>query len=155
MNPLLSFRHAALAVASLSVLGLGLPAFAAHPVPFKGRADAVITGVVDTPPATRELTASATGQATHLGPFTRTESLTIDLLAGTFTGTIVFTADNGDLLKVDVAGYFTAPMGAAAAGTYVFKGGSGRFLNASGSAAFQATANGTGFDVTFSGTIQY
>src|SRR5262245_2732624 len=154
MNLLLSFRHVALAVASLSVLGLGLPAFAAHPVPFKGRADAVITNVVDTPPI-RLLTASATGQATHLGPFTRTESLTIDLLAGTFAGTIVFTADNGDLLKVDVAGYFTAPMGAAAEGAYVFKGGSGRFLNASGTAAFQAAANGVGFDVTFSGTIQY
>jgi hypothetical protein len=154
MNLFNSPRRVALAVTALTILGLGLPAFAAHPVPFKGRADATITGVVDTPPI-RNLTASATGQATHLGPFTRTESLTIDLVAGTFTGTIVFTADNGDLLKVDVAGYFTAPMGAAAEGTYVFKGGSGRFLNASGSAAFQATANGTGFDVKFNGTIQY
>jgi hypothetical protein len=154
MNLMFSFRQLAVAMASLMVLGRGLNATAAHPVPFQGRAEASITGVVDTPPATRKLTASATGQATHLGRFTRTETLVINLATGTFTGTLAFTAANGDLLKADVAGHFTSPTGDSAEGTYVFTGGTGRFQNASGQAVFEATADGPGFDVTFKGTIQ-
>jgi hypothetical protein len=142
-------RRVALAVTALTALGLGLPAFAAHPVPFKGRGDGTITSVVDTP-TTRELTASATGLATHLGRFTRTESITIDLFTFDFTGTLTFTAANGDLLKADVAGNLLS-----AEGTYVFTGGSGRFQNASGSAAFAVAVDGLKFDVTFSGTILY
>ena len=69
MNLLLSFRQVALAVAALTILGLGLPASAAPPVPFRGRADLVITGAEDLSPTSRRLTASATGQATHLGRF--------------------------------------------------------------------------------------
>lgn len=155
MNHLKSYRQVVLAAAALSILGLEQRASAASPVPFRGRADVVITGVEDVPPATRKLTASATGQATHLGRFTRTESLTINLAAGTFTGNLVFTAANGDLLKADFTGNFTSLAGDAAVGTYVFTGGTGRFQNASGQAAFQVTADGAGFDVTFNGSIQY
>ena len=44
MNRLLSFRQLALAVTALTILGLCLSASAAPPVPFRGRADLVITG---------------------------------------------------------------------------------------------------------------
>jgi len=153
MNRLLLTRQMAFAVAALTVLGVGLPAFAARPVPIQGRADLVITGVEELPPDGRQLTASATGQATHLGRFTRTETIVVDLLTGTFAGTLKFTAANGDRLCADVAGHFTSPD--SAVGTYVFTGGTGRFQNASGSAAFEITADEAGFDVTFKGTIQY
>jgi hypothetical protein len=115
----------------------------------------VITGVEDLPPASRKITASATGQATHLGRFTRTETLIVNLSEGTFTGTVEFTAANGDQLKADVAGHFTSPTGDRAEGTYVFTGGTGRFQNASGEAAFEVAPDGMEFDVTFNGTIQY
>ena len=56
-----SARQILFAVMALIVVGVGLPAFAARPVPFQGRADLVITG-------TQPLTASATGKATHSWP---------------------------------------------------------------------------------------
>jgi len=156
MNYFMSFRHGEIAVAALIVLGLGLSATAANPVPFQGRADLAITGVQDLLPATRVLTASATGQATHLGRFTRTETITADLSTGTFTGTLVFIAANGDQLKASMTGHFTSPTGDSAEGTYVFTGApTGRFQNASGQAAFVVTSDGAGFHVTFNGSIQY
>ena len=155
MNHLNSIRQLALTVAVMSILGLGHRASASSPVPFRGRADVVITGVEELPPAGRRLTASATGQATHLGRFTRTETLTVNLTTGTFTGKLAFTAANGDRLCANIEGHFTSPTGDSAEGTYVFTGGSGRFQNASGRAEFQVTADGMNFDVTFNGTIQY
>ena len=156
MNRFSLTRQMAHAVAALTILGLGLPASAAPPVPFRGRADLVVTGQEFLPPASLRLTGSATGQATHLGRFTRTETIVVDLTNGTFTGTLVFTAANGDRLTADVAGHFTSPHLDAAEGTYVFTGGTGRFHNASGQAAFEAKAVGPGaFDVKFNGTIQY
>ena len=153
MNLMFSFRHLTLAMASLTVLGLGLTASAAHPVPFKGRAAVEVTGVVTTPPI-QQLTGSATGEATHLGQFTRSETIVLDLTNFSFTGTVEFTAANGDLLKADVAGQFISPT--TAVGTYEFTGGTGRFQNASGQAAFEATtADGLNFNVQFNGTILY
>ena len=94
MNLLHSFRHLALAIAALTILGIGYRVSAAHAVPFKGRADVVLTSFV--PP----LTAIGTGKATHLGPFTRTETINPNP-DGTFTGKIEFIADNGDKLCAD------------------------------------------------------
>ena len=155
MNHFSSIHRVAQAVVAFTVLGLGHPATAAPPVPFQGRADLVVTGAEDLPPASRRLTASATGQATHLGRFTRTETLIVNLSDGTFTGTLEFTAANGDQLNADVEGHFTSPTGESAEGTYLFTGGTGRFQNASGGAAFEVTPDGMNFDVTFNGTIQY
>ena len=153
MNRFSFIRQVALAVAVMSVLEFALPAFAAHPVPFKGRAAIEVTGDVITPPI-RTLTGSATGEATHLGRFTRTETIIVDLTNFSFTGTVVFTAANGDSLRANVVGQFTSLT--TAVGAYSFTGGTGRFLHASGQAAFEATASGPGrFDVTFNGTIQY
>jgi hypothetical protein len=155
MNRFLSIRQIVFVMAAQTVLGVGLPAFAAHPRPFKGSADVVVTHDEFIPPSTRQLTASATGQATHLGQFTRSETLIANLAEGTFRGRLVFTAANGDLLRASFSGHFTAPDGSSAEGTYVFRGGTGRFQSASGQAAFKVTADGPDFDVTFDGTIQY
>jgi len=155
MNRLLSFRQLAFSATALTILGLCFSASAAPSVPFRGRADLVLTGAEDLPPASRRLTAAATGQATHLGRFTRTETLFVNLSNGTFTGTLVFTAANGDRLNADVEGHFTSPTGDSAGGTYLFTGGTGRFQNASGRAAFEVTPDRMNFDVKFKGTIQF
>jgi hypothetical protein len=97
----------------------------------------------------------AIGKATHLGRFTRTETIVVNPADGTFTATLAFTAANGDQLYADAAGRFTSATGDRAEGTYVFTGGTGRFQNASGQAAFEIKPDEVGFDVTFKGTIQY
>lgn len=155
MNRFLLIRQVAFAVAALTILGLGLPASAARPLPFRGRANIVVTGQEFLTPTTLRLTGSATGRATYLGRYTRTETIVVDLISGAFTGTVEFVAAEGDRLTADVAGQFTAPNFAAAEGTYVFTGRTGRFQNASGRAAFEAKADGAGFDVKFNGTIQF
>jgi hypothetical protein len=158
MNRLLSVRLAALVVAALPILGSAIPAAAGQERPFKGHADVVILSVEPVPPFPPEfllLSASATGEARHLGRYSRTETLTLKIADGTVTGSIVFTAADGHELWVDVAGGFTSPDLTTAEGTYTFTGGTGRFQNASGEAIFVAVAVGGGFEVTFEGTIQY
>jgi len=150
MNRLFSFRHVALAAAALTILGTGFRAPAAHSVPFQGQADVVLTSTQ--PP----LTAAGTGKATHLGRFTRTETIYPNPDNPTFTGTLEFIAANGDKLCASMSGQFTSPTGDRAEGTYTFTGGTGRFKNATGSAVFEVSPDGVpNFDVTFSGTIQY
>jgi len=153
MNRCLTLHSATLALVTLGLLADSLPAFAAHPVPFKGQAALTLTGAVPIGD-NLELTAIASGEATHLGQFTRTETVLVDPF-GVFEGTLTFTAANGDELYVDVAGAFTSPDLSTAEGSYAFAGGTGRFEDASGSALFSAVANGPGFDVTFAGEIEY
>jgi hypothetical protein len=154
MNRLLSSRQATLAVAMLGFMAHSLPASAAEPVPFKGVADLTLTGAVPIG-ENLELTAIATGQATHLGRFTRTETVLVSPFGVFLEGSITFTAANGDELYADVAGGFTSPDLSTAEGSYVFSGGTGRFEDASGSAEFVAVASETGFVVTFDGEIEY
>jgi hypothetical protein len=94
------------------------------------------------------------GEATHLGRFTGIETVVLDLTNGTFAGTRVFVAANGDWLYADVAGGFTSPT--TAVGTLTFTGGTGRFQDATGEADFEAvTADGIDLGLTFEGTIEY
>ena len=65
-----------------------------------------------------------------------------------------FSAASGDELFADFTGAFTSPT--TAEGTYTFTGGTGRFLNATGSATFSAVGVAPGrFRITFQGQIQY
>jgi hypothetical protein len=143
-------RTPSLAMVFTAILGLALPASAGDQVPFKGHADAVVTGVEATPDGLR-LTVAATGQATHLGRFTRDESVVVHADA-TFEGTLLFTAANGDQLFADVEDAFISAT--TALGTYTFTGGTGRFKNASGGAGFVGvTSDGIHIAVKFAGTI--
>ena len=93
------------------------------------------------------------GEATELGHFTREEyaSLGAD---GSVTGTIVFTAANGDELWVEIDGAFTSATDVE--GLYIITGGTGRFEGATGEAAFQAyTPDFHYAEVTFDGTVSY
>ena len=120
--------------------------------PFAGHGEGVVTGVS---PA-GALVIESTGTATHLGKFTRTEHVFINGL--NISGTIVFTAANGDQLWTTFAGGFTSPT--TAEGTYAFVGGTGRFAGATGTADFDATTavtpdGVTHVTVTFDGEVSY
>jgi len=133
-------------------LACAIPAtWASDQVPFRGNAEGAIANVSPDPDGV-VLTVVAQGNATLLGRFTREETVLFNPLTGTLTGAIVFTAANGDQLSGTVVGGFISPT--AAAGTYTFTGGTGRFANATGGAAFAiSTPDGVHFTVEFKGTL--
>ncbi len=142
----------AFVLAAVAYLGLAGTASADDEVPFKGLANAVVTGAVPVADGV-QLTADATGLATHLGLFTRAEEVVVHA-DGSVAGTVTFVAANGDELYADAAGGFISAT--TAIGTYTFTGGTGRFAAASGSADWTAvTADSIHIAVTFEGTIDY
>jgi hypothetical protein len=141
-----------LGLTAIAGMGLSGLASAGDAVPFQGVAAAVLTGA-ETDDDGTHLSASATGQATHLGQFTRTENLVL-YADGSFVGTLTFIAANGDELDADFVGQFTSPTTAVA--TYTFTGGTGRFADASGGAdATVVTSDGIHFSIAFDGAIAY
>jgi hypothetical protein len=123
-------------------------------LPFLGSAAETVTNMQPVGRDLLQLTITGTGQATHLGQFNGTETVVLNLGSGTFAGTRVFTAANGDQLYADVNGAFTSPT--TAEGTLTFTGGTGRFASASGQTAFSAvTSDGINLTVTFTGAIAY
>lgn len=119
--------------------------------PFKGTADAVVTAAQPEADGLH-LTLTESGQATHLGAFTRVENLVVHA-DGTITGTGTFTAANGDQLFTTVNGGFTSPT--TVAGTYTSVGGTGRFADANATASFTGvTPDGIHVAVTFDGTLR-
>ena len=146
---------------SLAVAGLGLALLAfglPSPLqadeggsnrPFRGLAAGAVTGVAPSGAVVIE----STGNATHLGAFTRTEYVFFGP-GGAISGTVAFTAADGDELWADFSGGFISPT--TAGGTYTFAGGTGRFSDATGTAGFQATTpDGVHVAVSFAGSISY
>jgi hypothetical protein len=147
--------HHVRTAAVLSTLLIFLAALAAPlhaaDVPIQGSGRGSVTGVEPVADGL-EMSASSSGRSSQLGSFTRTEVLVLDPATGRFTGEAVFTAANGDELHALVTGIFVSPT--TAAGTYTFDGGSGRFEQASGEAAFVVyTSDGVHFKVLFRGTV--
>jgi len=140
------------AVAALLAFGLAPKAGAdegSSDLPFRGVAAGSITGV--TPDGA--IVVESTGQATYLGEYTRTEYLFFGP-GGTISGTVVFTAANGDKLAADFSGGFSSPT--TLEGTYAFTGGTGRFSDATGVASFEATTpDGIHVAISFEGEISY
>jgi len=117
--------------------------------PFKGQAAGMVTGVA----LSGALVVETTGYATHLGAFKRTENTFLGP-GGAISGSLIFTAINGDQLWADFSGGFTSPT--TAEGTYTFTGGTGRFSGATGTAKFQATTPDlVHLTVSFEGSITY
>jgi hypothetical protein len=118
--------------------------------PFKGLAKGAVTEIA---PSGGAIVIESLGFATHLGNFTRTEYVFFGP-GGTISGEVVFTAANGDELWADFSGAFTSPT--TLEGTYVFTGGTGRFIDATGTADFEATTpDGVHVTVAFAGSIGY
>lgn len=146
-------RSLRLVVLALSIAYLATPASAAPgDRPFKGNASGTILSFPD-PGTGAPGVVEYTGQATHLGRFTRTEYFFLDGAGGVF-GWMVYTAANGDHLYLDFDGQFISPT--TAVGAYEFTGGTGRFSDAAGAASFQAILGDQGHvEVTFDGSIRY
>jgi len=144
-------RFLAMLLAAVTV-GFGAQrVWATDTVPFKGSAEGAIVSATPEPGGVR-LRVLADGQATHLGKFSREEVLLLNPNTGTASGTIVFTAANGDQLHGTVAAQFTSPT--TVVGTYTFTGGTGRFANATGDAgASLSTPDGVQFSVEFDGSV--
>ena len=122
--------------------------WAGDSIPFKGSAEGAVVSA--TPEGV--LTTFATGYATQLGRFTREELLVLNPSTGTITGTLVFTAANGDQLSGSVAAQFTSPT--TVVGTITITGGTGRFGNATGEVeAFLSTPDGAHFTVELDGSV--
>ena len=125
-------------------------------IPFHGSIHAVETSVVQFP--TAFVDASGSGIATHLGRFTVTYELEINLLTGAGIGSAHFMAANGNSLFTEVAGQFSPtenPDVGSIVETYTITGGTGRFAGAIGSFTVDRLAN-TVTGVTsgsFDGTI--
>lgn len=148
-------------VVVIAAFVLAVPA-AANQVPFTATGTAVITGVTHLPGGLTQMTGSVSGTATHLGntsgPLTRVQNH-----QGDFVTTAVFIGANGtDSVFLSVNGQFASPGGGGggkcvlvSTGTYTVTGGTGAFLNATGSGTIateidQCAGTATG---TYTGTI--
>jgi hypothetical protein len=150
-----SWQTASLVMALTLLVGLALPALGDDWLPFKGHADETLTGaapVDDDCLKLCQVTAVGTGQATHLGRFTRL-ACGVPQPDGSVEGTIEFTAANGDTLCADVK--VEPPMSGIVRGTYTFTGGTGRFSDVSGGAYFVGVITFPHIAVDFGGIIQY
>jgi hypothetical protein len=106
-----------------------------HGVPFKGDLNATaVAARFDPSFPFLHVIAVGSGQATHLGQYTAYLDYHLNVLDGTYAGQITFTAANGDQLHALFAGYHPTPT--TLAGGLILLGGTGRFVNASGSAGF-------------------
>ena len=128
-------------------------ASARKPLPLKGSIEALETYRVSGP--TMFVTATGSGEATHLGRYTVTYEVQVDLPTGTGTGlSAQYVAANGDRLFAEGSGQATPtedPSVFVVVETYTITGGTGRFAGATGSFTETRRVNiGTG--VT-SGTI--
>jgi hypothetical protein len=125
-------------------------------LPFHGSLEAAETDTLSFPFLTVSL--SGTGQATHLGRFTATFDLLVDVRTSTSRGTVSLIAANGDRVFGTLSGHATG-VGTTASivETVIITGGTGRFADATGSFTIervldQATGLSSG---SFDGTISY
>ena len=122
------------------LLGVGLvgttlaAASARKPLPFKGSIEALETYQINGP--TMLVTATGSGEATHLGRYTVTYEVQVDLPTGTGTGlSAQYVAANGDQLFAEGSGQATPtdnPSVFVVVETYTITGGTGRLEGATG-----------------------
>lgn len=132
--------------------------------PFKGRINGQFVATATANPILFNSVATAQGNATHVGRFTKVTSDTFNLATGEVTGIFTMTTANGDLLTGEYSGFVVS-----AATTFswllnaTITGGTGRFTNATGQFVFEAQGEyyfasgnlqGT-YTETFNGTISY
>src|SRR5215207_5323598 len=106
MNRYLSLSRVVAVLAAFTVVGFSHFAVADENLPFKGTANAVVTGVVVNGDTTH-LSLVGSGQATHLGNYTRLEE--VDITGPFVDASLTFIAANGDVLYIHAVGMFTGP----------------------------------------------
>ena len=120
--------------AVLLTVALAGPAAAGKPVPFHGSIQGIEIADVQFPRLFVD--GSGSGRATHLGRFTVTYEVVVDLLAHETFGSYLFTAANGDSLATDITGLGTPtenPDVRSIVEVHTITGGTGRFAGATGS----------------------
>jgi hypothetical protein len=160
MNTLLRSRMYVPMAAMILTAALAIPAAAQKQVPFKGsiQGQEIDTPQGGPPPTTLMVDGSDTGIATHVGQFSFTYQLTVNLANGTATGSARLIAANGDSVYTTIAGSSepTATPGVASITEInTITGGTGRFTGAQGSFTVERLVNlATGFTSgSFHGTI--
>ena len=143
---------------AILLMGTTLAAASARkPLPLKGSIEAVETYQVNGP--TMFVTATGTGEATHLGRYTVSYEVEVDLPTGSGTGlSAQYVAANGDTLFADGSGQATPtddPTVFVVVETFTITGGTGRFDGATGNFTEERRVNiVTGVTSgTISGTI--
>ncbi len=126
--------------------------------PISGHCDLTVSPLPSSPPLIRQ-TDTGTCQLTHLGRTTFEGVLELNLATGTQRGERTLTAANGDILRVVSVGTSTpsGPGLVSFVGTFTFGGGTGRFVNATGQARGEGTANliTRATSLTLDGSISY
>jgi hypothetical protein len=135
MKPMLCLGMAALSW----TLMLAGPAAAKNRAPLKGTIQAVEDSFAlfppDVPFPTLFVEASGSGHATHLGRFTVTYEVEVNLDNFSGIGSAEFVAANGDRILTDIDGQGTVPTEdgiSFIAETHIIVGGTGRFDGATG-----------------------
>ena len=159
MNTLLRSRIY-LPIAAIILTAFAVPTAAQNRVPFKGsiQGQEIDTPQGGPPPTTLSVNGSDTGIASHLGQFSFTYQLTVNLANGTATGAGHLIAANGDSISTTIAGSSepTAIPGVASITEInTITGGTGRFAGAQGSFIVERLLNlANGFTSgSFHGTI--
>ena len=112
--------------------------------PFAGDCDLVSRGLVFTSPTTATQIVDGTCNLTHLGRSVVLITENINFTVLSYSSVMIFTAANGDELHTTLNGFATpSPAGLRLAGTMLVTGGTGRFTDASGSAAHSGLVTGT------------
>ena len=128
-------RVAALSVIlALTLLPIASPAAAQSPVPFKGDIQATEISTVNFP--NLSVSATGSGNATHLGRFSVTYQVQVNLITIFGVDSYQFTAANGDILYAQGTGQgFTTsdPTIDTIVEHNTITGGTGRFAGATGS----------------------
>jgi len=91
------------------------------------------------------LTASGSGSANHMGNVTFVAPHDFNLITGTYVSDAYVSASNGDILHIVSLGQFINAVDSVA--TWTIVGGTGRFVNATGS--------GTGVNLNFGASITF
>ena len=119
----------------LSILLISTAFAASAEKPLKGTIQALETYQLNFP--TMLVNAAGSGEATHLGHYTVTYEVEVDLPSGTGTGLSAhYVAANGDSLFAEGSGQATptdTPNVFIVVETYTITGGTGRFAGATGS----------------------
>jgi len=153
-NTVLYLQMTALLVAT----ALAGPSAAENSVPFRGSIHAIEASVVH--PPTLGVDGSGSGNASHIGRFTVTYEVEVNLVTRASTGTAHFTAANGDTIDTDISGQGNPIPGSDYSyivETNTISGGTGRFADATGTFVVERLLNRvTGITTgSFSGSVSY
>lgn len=140
-----------LPMAAMILAALAVSAAAQNQVPFKGTFQGNDTDCpppVSCTPTAFVVKTDGTGIGTHLGQFSFTQVITLNVTNGTDTGTARLVAANGDSIDVAIAGSgqpTTTPGVFSITETWTVTGGTGRFAGAQGSAVVDRLASAVTF----------